>query len=314
VAFFDSFCDAFGSTMPESRYYGQGAFSFGNPLEGTPIQRAKPFLRWAGSKRKQLPRLIQFWSDSHLRYIEPFAGSACLFFEVAPNQAVLGDKNASLIEVYRIVRDQPVRLFNRLWRIKRDAETYYRWRDKPQAKLDPETRALRFLYLNRNCFNGIYRTNSSGDFNVPMGRKAGAYFSQADLLLCSALLKRAKLVAGDFQRTLQHVRSGDFVYLDPPYAVKSRRVFREYGATLFDTPDIERMAASLSGIVQTGADFLVSYADCKESRKIAHQWNAIRLPIRRHVAGFIGNRRHAYEWLISNMPIPEGFHRRPRRD
>jgi DNA adenine methylase len=299
--------------MPDSRSHAQGASSLGHPAQGRPKPRAKPFLRWAGSKRKQLPRLIQFWTDSHQRYVEPFAGSACLFFEIAPNQAILGDKNSSLIEVYRVVRDQPVRLYNRLCRIKRDAETYYRWRRQSQAELDPETRALRFLYLNRNCFNGIYRTNTSGDFNVPMGREPGAYFSKADLLLCSSLLKRAKLIAGDFERTLQHVRAGDFVYLDPPYAVKSRRVFREYGPTLFDTADVGRMTASLTRIVQAGADFLVSYADCKESRGIARQWNAVRLPIRRHVAGFTGSRRHAYEWLISNMPIAEGFHRGTRR-
>jgi DNA adenine methylase len=299
--------------MPDSRSHSQGASRLGHPAQGEPRPRAKPFLRWAGSKRRQLPRLIQFWTDSHQRYIEPFAGSACLFFEIAPNQAILGDKNTSLIEVYRFVRDQPERLYNRLCRIKRDAETYYRWRSKLQADLDPETRALRFLYLNRNCFNGIYRTNTNGEFNVPMGSKLGKYFSKADLLLCSSLLKQAKLIPDDFERTLQLVRAGDFVYLDPPYAVRSRRVFREYGATLFDTADIERMAGSLTQIVQVGADFLVSYADCKESRNIARHWNAVRLPIRRHVAGFTGSRRHAYEWLISNMPISEGFHRGARR-
>ncbi len=297
--------------MADSRSH---ASDFGRTTQSRPDQRAKPFLRWAGSKRKQLPRLIQFWTNSHQRYVEPFAGSACLFFEIAPNQGILGDKNASLIELYRVVRDHPVRLYERLCRIKRDESTYYRWRSKQQDELDPETRALRFLYLNRNCFNGIYRTNTSGDFNVPMGTKPGAYFSKADLLLCSSLLKRTKLIAGDFERTLQHVQSGDFVYLDPPYAVRSRRVFREYGATLFDTPDIERMATSLTRIVQTGADFLVSYADCKESREIARKWNAVRLPIRRHVAGFTGSRRHAYEWLISNKPIAEEFRRGTKRE
>src|SRR5437016_6147579 len=119
--------------MSDSRSHGQGASGFGYPPQDRPKPRANPFLRWAGSKRKQLPRLIQFWTHSHKRYVEPFAGSACLFFEIAPNQAILGDKNSSLIEVYRVVRDQPVRLYNRLCRIKRDAETYYRWREKPQA-------------------------------------------------------------------------------------------------------------------------------------------------------------------------------------
>jgi DNA adenine methylase len=271
--------------------------------------RAKPFLRWAGSKRKQLSRLSQFWTRSHLRYVEPFAGSACLFFELAPSKAVLGDNNSNLIEVYRLVRDYPDRLYDRLCRIQRDPDTYYRWRDKRPDRLDIETRVVRFIYLNRNCFNGIYRLNERGEFNVPIGTRSGAYFTRADLALCSSLLQKAKLLDGDFGSTLEYVRVGDFVYLDPPFALESRRVFREYGLKSFSTNDVHRLAKSLNQIVDRGADFLVSYADCKEARGLAANWNSIRLPVRRNVAGFTGSRRLAYEWLISNMPIPEGMRR-----
>lgn len=276
-------------------------------------RRAKPFLRWAGSKRKQLVRLAYFWTGEHTRYVEPFAGSACLFFELAPAKAILGDSNESLIEVYRTVRDAPDRLYNRLCRIKRDEETYYRWRKKSPEKLDAETRVVRFLYLNRNCFNGIFRTNTRGEFNVPFGIKPGAYFTRADLELCASLLKNVEFVAGDFCVTLEQVRAGDFVYLDPPFAVKSRRIFRHYGASLFSSDDVPRLGQALNEIVRTGADFLVSYADCKEARAVAQHWHAIRLPVRRHVAGFSGNRRLAYEWLISNRPMADGFHRGDKR-
>jgi len=103
---------------------------------------------------------------------------------------------------------------------------------------------------------------------------------------------------------LEHVNKGDFVYLDPPFAVTSRRIFREYGKKTFDTSDIPRFSESLATIVKKEADFLVSYADCTEARALALEWHSIRLPIRRHVAGFADNRRMAYEWLISNRPIP----------
>ncbi len=268
---------------------------------------AKPFLRWAGSKRKQLERLASFWSGDHVRYVEPFAGSACLFFQLAPSEAILGDNNQRLIEVYRVVRDHPERLYRRLCRIRRDADTYYRWRELSPNKLDTETRALRFLYLNRNCFNGIFRTNVAGEFNVPIGRRQGAYFSKDDLLRCASLLKRAKLIAGDFTKTLEYVGAGDFVYLDPPFAVQSRRVFREYGTCSFEISDVPRLAEGLRKIDEVGADFLVSYADCTEARGLAKEWSAIRLPIRRHVAGFAARRRHAYEWLISNIRIGDSF-------
>lgn len=202
-----------------------------------------------------------------------------------------------------MVRDEPERLYQRLCRIQRDLPTYLRWRCLKPESLDRETRALRFLYLNRNCFNGIYRTNMDGKFNVPMGTRLGEYFSKEDLLNCAELLQKATLVAGDFVKTLERVKAGDFVYLDPPYAVTSRRIFREYGKKTFNTADIPRLSKSLSAIVKQNADFLVSYADCTEARALALRWYSVRLPIKRHIAGFAGDRKQAYEWLLSNRPI-----------
>lgn len=205
--------------------------------------------------------------------------------------------------MYRVVREEPERLYRRLRRIPRDRETYYRWRGLDPESLDRETRALRFLYLNRNSFNGIYRTNVDGDFNVPMGTRTGRYFSSDDLLACSKLLERATLVAGDFAETLERVRAGDFAYLDPPYAVTSRRVFRQYCKNAFAPTDIPRLSESLASIVRKKADFLVSFADCSEARELALGWHSVRFPVRRHVAGFASNRKQSYEWLISNRPI-----------
>jgi DNA adenine methylase len=133
-----------------------------------------------------------------------------------------------------------------------------------------------------------------------MGKRVGEYFSEEDLLCCSRLLQTADLVAGDFSATLDLVKAGDFVYLDPPYAVLSRRIFKEYGSKLFGTEDMPRFTGSLRAIVNRGADFLVSYADCKEARALARQWYSVRLPVKRHVAGFAGDRKTAYEWMISN--------------
>jgi DNA adenine methylase len=285
-------------------FVSQKKYKNRNAAVSTIETKGKPFLRWAGSKRKQLSRLAAFWSAEHSRYIEPFAGSACLFFELAPQSAVLGDNNRELIELYRVVRNEPERLYARLCRIRRNLKTYRHWRDLEPKQLDRDTRALRFLYLNRNCFNGIYRTNSEGKFNVPMGKESGGYFSEEELIHCSSLLQRAKLINGDFSKTLENVKRGDFVYLDPPYAVTTRRLFREYGKVTFDILDIPRFSESLREIDGSGADFLVSYADCKESREVAECWQSVRLPVRRNIAGFAGARKMAYEWLISNRPIP----------
>ena len=128
-------------------------------------------------------------------------------------------------------------------------------------------------------------------------------FSRDDLLGCSRLLQRTTLVAGDFAKTLERVKAGDFVYLDPPFAVISRRIFKEYGKKTFNTSDIPRLSESLTAIANQNADFLVSYADSAEARALALKWHAVRLPIKRHIAGFAGDRRKAYEWLISNRPM-----------
>lgn len=267
--------------------------------ERSPMKR-RSFLRWAGSKKKLIPRLQQFWSDDYARYIEPFAGSACLFFFLDPQDAVLGDNNSELINVYRVLRKAPERMYNRLVRIPRDKESYYRWRSKSPARLDAETRALRFVYLNHNCFNGIYRTNNEGQFNVPFGSKLSSYLSKDEFIDCANALAKTKFVIGDFERTLSHVEAGDFVYLDPPYAVTSRRVFREYGNKAFDVGDVTRLEKQLSRIDKLGAHFVVSYADCAEARSLARQWNSQKFLVQRHIAGFSDHRVRSFEWIIHN--------------
>ena len=129
----------------------------------------------------------------------------------------------------------------------------------------------------------------------------GNTFSLGDLLNCARLLRNATFVSGDFTCTLESAQKGDFVYLDPPYAVASRRVFREYGIGAFTVGDVPRLADALLALDKSGAKFLVSYADCRKSRLIAKNWNSRRAPIRRHIAGFASARRQAYELEITNL-------------
>jgi len=270
----------------------------------------RSFLRWAGSKKKLVPRLEKFWNPSFSRYVEPFAGSACLFFSLSPRTAVLGDNNSELINVYRMLRRDPETMHRRLVAIPRDKKTYYRWRSKDPRKLDAESRALRFVYLNHNCFNGIYRTNTQGQFNVPFGSKLSTYLSRDEFVRCAEALIKAKFVSGDFTATLSRVERGDFVYLDPPYAVTSRRLFREYGRKPFEVDDVERLATELRRIDKLGAQFVVSYADCREARKLASDWNSEKFLVRRHIAGFSDHRTRSFEWILprdeTTRGAPEG--------
>src|SRR5260370_20910355 len=149
----------------------------------------KSFIRWAGSKRLLLNRLRVLWPGGTRRYIEPFCGSACLFFDLEPARAVLGDLNEELVCAFRAVKRNPYIVIESLKRLPVGELGYYRVRRLPPQSLAESDRAARFLYLNRYCFNGIYRTNSQGGFNVPYGPpKSGRQVDQLQLIAASRAL------------------------------------------------------------------------------------------------------------------------------
>jgi len=260
-----------------------------------------PFLRWAGSKRQHINFLKSFWSNNYRRYVEPFAGSAALFFAISPKKALLADLNEELIEMYGTIRDHPTRVHRILSSMPKGRRQYYRIRNCNPAELTRIRRAARFLYLNRFCFNGLYRTNRRGQFNVPYGaHKAGPIPSLSQLRSCAAMLKRTQLISEDFRNTLSLITKGDFVYLDPPYAVAKRRVFTEYGAKIFTVYDLEELEEHLREIDRRGGYFVLSYADCSEARRVFQNWTTRRIQTRRSVAGFLGARRKQYEICATN--------------
>ncbi len=269
---------------------------------GSTSVKVDSILRWAGSKRKVLPRLACFWHQHYDRYVEPFAGSASLFFRLQPASAMLGDINSELIESYEVVRESPDRLYNILSAMPVGASSYYKVRQQIPSKLSRIARAARFIYLNRHCFNGIFRTNKSGQFNVPFGGlKPGKIPRVETFRQCAILLSRAALRTCDFGHILRDTKLGDFVYLDPPYAVESRRVFRQYCSKEFAKKDLERLACHLHRMDARKVHFVLSYADCAEARHFFKDWNPTRMRVRRHVAGFTGSRRTAYELIATNI-------------
>jgi DNA adenine methylase len=262
------------------------------------------FIRWAGSKRLLLPRLRSHWTGLENRYLEPFCGSACLFFDLRPGQAVLGDLNEDLICAYRAIKCHPQLVTECLRRFPHGEKGYYRVRQMDPFMLASAERAARFLYLNRYCFNGIFRTNLQGLFNVPYGPpKSGLPVRETLIHEASKALADVLLVHGDFETTLDHAQKGDFIYLDPPYCVQSRRVFAEYGSGSFAPADLDRLGRQLRRLHDIQAVFLVSYADCTEARTLLRPWHVTRVRARRHIAGFSGNRRFAYELLATNRPL-----------
>jgi DNA adenine methylase len=261
-----------------------------------------PFLRWAGSKRQLVSRLRAYYPEDAPRYIEPFAGSSCLFFALRPNRAVLGDANRELISTYREVKYRPDAVAAGLQGLRRSKRRYLDLREDDPRSLTPSNRAVRFIYLNRYCFNGLYRTNTKGQFNVPFGGKGtGRLPSRESLRACSRVLKVARLVGGDFQQTIKHAEEGDFVYMDPPFLTETRRVFREYTKATFSRNDLTRLRKCMEELHRGGVRFLVSYAECDEAHYLGRGFSTERVRVRRNIAGFLDRRKASSEILISNL-------------
>lgn len=264
----------------------------------------KSFLRWAGSKRATLSQLRKFWPGGSRRYIEPFCGSACFFFDIEPEKALLGDLNEELLCAFREIKHRPLVVLECLRRFPIGRAGYDSVRGMNPGTLALAERAARFLYLNRYCFNGLYRTNLAGQFNVPYGPpRSGNPADESVIIAASKALSTATLVHGDFEQTLEHVRAGDFVYLDPPYCVNRQRVFREYLPGSFALRDLPRFERQLRRLDEGGALFVVSYADCPEARKMLQDWNPRQVRTRRNIAGFSDHRRYANELVASNCAI-----------
>lgn len=259
------------------------------------------FLRWAGSKKQLLPSLTANMPQDFKRYVEPFTGSACLFFSIQPTQAILGDINNELILTYEAVRNNPTGVSRELHGLIVSRNNYYTLRGTLPHTLRKPSRAARFIFLNRLCFNGLYRTNLRGEFNVPYGGTAGGQIPPLEQL-CSAakILKCAELRNSDFEDVLESVVPGDFVYMDPPYSVKARRTFREYSPTEFGNSQLSALRRWMCNFDKRGIPFMVSYANSDEAQILSKGFKTQYLETRRNIAGFYGHRRKAVECLISN--------------
>lgn len=260
---------------------------------------SKPLIRWAGSKRKLLPVLLNNLPTSFSRYVEPFCGSACLFFEQSEKPALLTDINPDLINALKqIKKNKNIR--QQLIALPNTEDEYYRLRKLNPDNLDLHQRAIRFLYLNRYCFNGVYRTNSSGQFNVPRGTRTGDFPTQEAFELARKKLQFAELAVADYKITISELSKGDFVYLDPPYS-KSNKFTGEYGVGSFNGDDLPELYKTLKKINKKGAKFLFSYRACNETlAALSSDFKVTKLNVKRHVAGFKSNWDEAEEILVKN--------------
>lgn len=235
----------------------------------------RPFLKWAGGKSELLAEILGELPQGPLElYVEPFLGGGAVFFELVRlgrvKRAVLGDRNPELVDAWRAVQADPLPLIAAFAAWEKDEATYYKVRALDPRGLDAVRRAARVLYLNRLGFNGLYRLNSKGGFNVPYGRsKSPPRIDRDNLLAVHQALQGVMFVEGDFDDVLAKATPGATVYCDPPYWPLSQTAsFSCYDGMVFGRADQERLAATFRGLPARGICGVLSNADVPETRAL----------------------------------------------
>lgn len=224
---------------------------------------AEPVVKWAGGKWRMLSQLLPLFPERYGRYYEPFLGGAAVFLGLQPGGAVLSDVNADLVTLYRVIQTDVESLIADLARHRYERDYYYRVRAQDGARLSPVQRASRTLYLNRTCFNGLYRVNRRGEFNVPFGRYTNPTICDADRLRAvSAALAGCRVVDQDYATATATAVDGDLVYFDPPYFPLTRTSnFTSYTKMAFGPDDQRRLAAVFDDLTARGVACVQSNSD-----------------------------------------------------
>lgn len=250
-----------------------------------------PLLRWAGGKQQILKKLAVFLPSDvrDRRYFEPFAGAASLFLAIKPHSGYLADANNMLINCYKCIRNKP-RLINKYLRkhLRYNSEKYYyQIRSVFNETQNISTaQAARFIYLNKACFNGIYRVNQKGEFNVPYGHKEPpAIPSRNTLLAVSAAFEQVELINASYEDISTMVHDGDFVYLDPPYPpLNGTSYFTHYTPERFNYDDHTRLAQVFLELSNRGCLVMMSNADTPRIRELFRGFNFSTLNVIRYIS------------------------------
>lgn len=263
---------------------------------------AEPFLKWPGGKRWLARQIDSLLPSAYGRYLEPFLGGGAVFFHLSPRRAILSDSNKELINVYQSLKGHAEEIEERLASLqKRHSEALY-YRTRAMDPIDAVGRAVRFLYLNRSCFNGIYRVNLKGEFNVPIGSKDLVEYPKDYLKGIAAILRCASIRESDFEKTIDTANAGDFIYVDPPYTVMhNNNNFLKYNSSLFSWEDQIRLAAAIKRATKRGASIMLSNADHQSVKGLYKGFGYHRSVKRASIlAAEPQHRRQTTELIITN--------------
>lgn len=259
---------------------------------------AKPILKWPGGKRSLAKHILSLIPKKFNCYFEPFVGGGAVFFQLQPRRAVLADADPDLINCYTQVRDNPGKVMRYLTTLKNSELDYYRVR--AQEPRTETARAARLIYLSTLAFNGIYRRNLAGQFNVPYGHKTHLKTCERERIRqASAALARVSLRCCDFEAGVRRAEAGDVVYLDPPYTVAHRNNgFVKYNAKIFSWSDQERLAEVARTLYARGCRVIVSNADHPSIINLYADFSLLRVARPSNISAKIAYRSSVTECLF----------------
>lgn len=267
----------------------------------------KSFIKWIGGKQRIAKRIVKLFPDrsSIRKYVEPFVGAGSIYFAYGPNEAMLSDINANLIEAYNAVKSSPDLVYKHLAKHKeKNTKKYYlkvRSTYNQTKSSDRCSRAAAFIYLNKASFNGIWRVNRCGEFNVPYAhRKKLCFPSYDDLLSYSTLLSSAEILCLDYKEAMKRCGKGDFIYIDPPYPpLNSTSYFTHYSQNRFGLADQKSLAEEVVRSSNKGSHFLMTNASLPIIRDLYRGFKMSEIDVVRWVRAD-GKRYSVKELVILN--------------
>lgn len=265
----------------------------------------RPFYKWAGGKRQLLDILNAAAPANYGRYFEPFVGGGAFLFSQLPNSATISDANSELINCYQVIRDDVEALIRSLHQHKNEEEHFYTVRAKDLTKMSPVQRASRFIFLNKTCFNGLYRENKSGQFNAPFGRYENPKIvDRENLLAINEYLQESdvEIYCGGYQTVLDKAVAGDFVYFDPPYAPMTKTAsFANYLKGGFGLDDQAELAKVFADLTERGVRVMLSNSNTQIIHDLYKGFNIKTIHATRSINCKGGKRgKEANEVLVTN--------------
>ena len=278
------------------------------------LRRAKPFIKWVGGKRQLLSQFRELglypsgFDDASSRYFEPFVGGGAVFFDLHHKNATISDLNSELITAYSVIRDNVEPLIKSLKKHIYDKDYFLKMRAMNPAEMSDADVASRFIYLNRACFNGMYRVNSKGQFNVPFGRyKNPIICDEENLRAVSEVLQGVEILNADYKISASKAKAGDFIYFDPPYyPISSTSSFTSYTKDGFAEKEQIELRDTFAGLSSRGCYVMLSNSDTAFIRDIYSELKNVTITTvnaGRSINSKAAGRGKITELVITNYPV-----------